>query len=258
MGDADGRFRSGPDGRRMENSLYIAVSYQSALQNQMDTIANNLANVTTPGFKNQQMLFAEYLSQAIHADDVSFVQDIGVARDYREGAFSKTSNPLDVAISGSGWLVVDTPNGFRYTRNGHMTMNAQNMLVTSAGDPVLDENDRPITLPPQAGHIVIAADGTVSADRQPVGRLKLVAFDNEQLLKPEGDSLYATSAPTLPASNARVVQGMVEESNTQPIVEITNMISALRQFQAAQQIIEQEHQSQLQAINTLTDPTTTA
>ncbi len=242
----------------MDNSLYIAVSYQSALQNQMDLIANNLANVTTPGFKNQQVLFSEYLEQAIAQDDVSFVQDIGVARDYREGAFAKTSDPLDVAISGQGWMVVDTPNGFRYTRNGHMTMNAQNMLVTSQGNPILDENDRPIALPPGASQIVIAADGTVSADRQQVGRLKLVAFDNEQLLKPEGDSLYTTTAPTLPASKARVVQGMIEELNTQPIVEITSMISALRQFQAAQQIIDQEHQSQLQAINTLTNPDTTA
>ncbi len=242
----------------MENSLYIAVSYQSALQNQMDTIANNLANVTTPGFKNQQVLFSEYLQQAIAKDDVSFVQDIGVSRDFREGAFSKTSNPLDVAISGTGWLEVDTPNGMRYTRNGHMTMNAQNMLVTTQGNPILDENDRPITLPPNASQIVIASDGTVSADRQQVGRLKLVSFDNPQLLKPQGDSLYATDAPPLPASSARVVQGMIEESNTQPIVEITNMIASLRQFQAAQQIIDQEHQSQLQAINVLTAPTTTA
>jgi flagellar basal-body rod protein FlgF len=240
----------------MENTLYIAVSYQSALQNQMDTIANNLANVSTPGFKNEQILFSEYLSQAIAADDVSFVQDIGVARDLREGAFTKTSNPLDVAVSGSGWLVVDTPNGLRYTRNGHMAMSPQGRLVTTAGNPILDENDRPITLPPGASSIIIGADGTVSADRQTVGRLKLVKFDNEQLLRAEGDSLYTTDAPAAPASGARIVQGMVEESNTKPIVEITNMISALREFQAAQQIIEQEHQLQLQAINTLTTTTT--
>ncbi len=238
----------------MENSLYIAVSYQSALQNQMDTIANNLANVSTPGFKNEQILFQEYLAQAVAADDVSFVQDIGVARDFREGAFSKTSNPLDVAVSGRGWLEVDTPNGMRYTRNGHMAMSAEGRLVTTAGNPVLDENDRPITVPPGSDSITISADGTVSADRQAVGRLKLVQFDNEQLLRAEGDSLYRTDAPPAPASGARVVQGMIEESNTRPIVEITNMISALREFQAAQQIIEQEHESQLHAINTLTAP----
>lgn len=236
----------------MENTLYVALSYQSAMQRQLDVIANNIANVSTPGFKGEQMMFVEYLEDAVGKDDVSFVQDIAVVRDYREGAFSRTGNPLDIAISGKGWFEIDTPNGMRYTRNGHLEIDSKSTLTTSSGYPVLDDRDRPITLPRTGGPIVIARDGSVSVGDQKVGRLKLVSFDNEQLLRKDAESLYSTDAPTLPAPKASVVQGMIEESNVKPIVEITNMIGAMHQFQSAQQMIEEEHKRQLTAIDTLT------
>jgi len=236
----------------MENTLYIALSYQTVMQRQMEVIANNVANASTPGFKGEQMLFVEYLADTVGKDDISFVQDIAVVRDYREGAFSKTSNPLDVAISGKGWLQVDTPAGMRYTRNGHLQIDAKNTLTTVSGHPVLAENNRPITVPPGGGRIVITPDGTVSSGDGQLGRLKLVSFQNEQELRKDAESLYLTDAPALPASQAKVMQGMVEDSNVKPIVEITNMINALREFQSAQQMIEEEHKRQLQAIDTLT------
>ena len=239
----------------MENTLYIALSYQTVMQRQMDVIANNIANVSTPGFKGEQMMFVEYLNDAVGKDDVSFVQDIAVVRDFREGNFSRTANPLDVAISGKGWLEVDTPNGMRYTRNGHLQIDAKNTLTTASGHPVLGENGRPINMPPNGGNIVIAPDGTISVDNQRVDRLKLVNFDNEQLLRKDSESLYSTDAPTLPAPQAKVAQGMIEESNVKPIVEITNMIGAMREFQSAQQMIEEEHKRQLTAIDTLTKTT---
>ena len=240
---------------RMENTLYIALSYQTVMQRQMDVIANNIANVSTPGFKGEQMMFVEYLNDAVGKDDVSFVQDIAVVRDFREGSFSRTANPLDVAISGKGWLEVDTPNGMRYTRNGHLQIDAKNTLTTASGHPVLGENGRPINMPANGGNIVIAPDGTISVDNQRVDRLKLVNFDNEQLLRKDSESLYSTDAPTLPAPQAKVAQGMIEESNVKPIVEITNMIGAMREFQSAQQMIEEEHKRQLTAIDTLTKTT---
>jgi flagellar basal-body rod protein FlgF len=236
----------------MENTLYIALSYQTVTQRKLDVIANNIANVSTAGFKGEQMMFVEYLADALAKDSVSFVQDIAVVRDFREGAFAKTNNPLDVAISGRGWLQIDTPTGMRYSRNGHMKIDAQNRLTTAAGHPVLGENSRPITLPAAGGDIVIAPDGAISVDEVKVGRLKLVSFENEQYLRKEADSLYTTDAPTLPAPDARVVQGMIEESNVKAIVEITNMIGALREYQTAQQVVEEEHKRQLSAIDMLT------
>jgi flagellar basal-body rod protein FlgF len=236
----------------MENTLYIALSYQTVMQRKMDVIANNIANVSTAGFKGEQMMFVEYLTDVIGKDDISFVQDIAVVRDFREGAFVQTGNPLDVAISGPGWLQIDTPTGMRYSRNGHLKIDSKSQLTTAAGHPVLGENSRPITMPAQSGHMVIAPDGSISVDEVKVGRLKLVSFTNEQFLRKEADSLYTTDAPANPAPNARVVQGMIEESNVKPVIEITNMIGAMREFQSAQQVIEEEHKRQLAAIDALT------
>jgi flagellar basal-body rod protein FlgF len=239
----------------MENTLYIALSYQTVMQRQMDVIANNIANASTAGFKGEQMMFVEYLADTVGKNDVSFVQDIAVLRDYREGAFTKTDNPLDVAISGKGWLVVDTPGGMRYSRNGNLQIDSKNTLTTATGHPVLGDNSRPITMPTTWRNLVISPDGTISADNQQVGRLKVVSFENEQLLRKDSESLYVTDAPALPAPKARVVQGMIEGSNVKPIVEMTNMMTALREFQSAQQMIEEEHKRQLSAIDTLTKST---
>ena len=239
----------------MFTSINIAASGLTAQRLRQDVIANNIANVSTPGFKGEQMMFVEYLQDAIGKDDVSFVQDIAVVRDYREGAFTRTDNPLDIAISGKGWLQVDTPNGMRYTRNGHIEIDSTGTLTTSAGHPFLDDKNRPIKLPPTGGPILIAKDGSLSVGGQPVARLKLVSFDNEQDLRKDAESLYSTDAPTLPAPKAAVVQGMIEESNVKPIVEITSMISAMREFQSAQQVIEEEHKRQLDAVGTLTQTT---
>ena len=239
----------------MENTLYIALSYQTVMQRQMDVIANNIANASTPGFKGEQMMFVEYLADAVGKDDVSFVQDIAVVRDFREGAFSRTGNPLDVAISGKGWFEIDTPSGMRYTRNGHLQIDSKGTITTSGGHAVLDDRGRPITMPATGGEISIDKDGTISVGDQRVGRLKIVSFANEQQLRKDSESLYSTDAPALPAAKATVVQGMIEESNIKPIVEVTNMIGALREFQSAQQMIEEEHKRQLTAIDTLTKST---
>jgi flagellar basal-body rod protein FlgF len=236
----------------MENTLYIALSYQTVMQRKMDVIANNIANVSTAGFKGEQMMFVEYLADVVGKDDISFVQDIAVVRDFREGAFTQTGDPLDVAISGPGWLQIDTPAGMRFSRNGHLKIDSKNQLTTAAGHPVLGDNSRPITMPAGSGHVFIAPDGSISVDEVKVGRLKLVSFANEQYLRKEADSLYTTDAPALPAPDARVVQGMIEGSNVKPIIEITNMIGAMREFQAAQQVIEEEHKRQLAAIDALT------
>jgi flagellar basal-body rod protein FlgF len=143
----------------------------------------------------------------------------------------------------------------RYTRNGHLQIDAKGTITTSGGYPVLGENGRPITMPETGGEISIAKDGTISVGDQRVGRLKIVSVANEQELRKDAESLYKTDAPVLPAAKATVLQGMIEESNIKPIVEITNMIGAMRQFQSAQQMIEEEHKRQLTAIDTLTKST---
>ena len=130
----------------MENTLLIGLSRQTVLERQLDVVANNIANVNTAGFKADQSLFEEYLTSGAHEDNfkpgdrrVSYVQDRGTYRDFAQGAPEQTKNPLDVAITGDAFLVVQTAGGERYTRDGGLQLNNTGQLVTAAGNAVLDE-----------------------------------------------------------------------------------------------------------------------
>lgn len=217
----------------MENALLVGLSAQIALRRNMDIIANNLANVSTTGFKREAPMFEELLA-AVDADsgsmrEISFVRDWGVMRDMTSGPLLQTGSALDVAVEGGGFLVVRTAQGERYTRDGHMKLDAQGQIVTSNGDPVVSEGG-PITVPPGSGEIKIAQDGTVSTSAGVIGRFRVVALPTGALHK-EGKNLYSADVPPEPATNTRILQGMVERSNVEPVVEMTQMIEVLRTYQ---------------------------
>ena len=149
----------------MQNALLVGLSRQIALARELDVVANNIANLNTTGYKADGSLFEEYLVPAARADQtgsrVSFVRDRGTWHDMSQGAIEHTGNPLDVAIDGNGFLVVQTPRGERYTRNGALQINATGQLVTSDGDPVLGDGG-PIALQPTDRQVSISHDGTIS------------------------------------------------------------------------------------------------
>lgn len=236
----------------MENTLYIALSRQMVMRQQLDIIANNIANASTSGYKGEQLLFVEYLARTPGGEKISFVQDIGVVRDFSEGNFVRTGNALDAAIHGDGWFVVETPHGEFYTRNGNFALNQNGELVTSAGHPVLSDQGQPIEIGRGETGVEISADGTVSTSAGIKGRLNIVTFEEGQVLNKASGSLYFTDAPPDVALGAVVAQGMIEGSNVQPIVEVTNMISALRSYQSAQEVIKTENGRLMEAIRTLT------
>ena len=124
----------------MENTLLVGLSRQTLLERQLDVVANNIANVNTTGYKADSSLFEEFLTSGAHEDNfvgadrrVSYVQDRATYRDFAQGAADQTKNPLDLAIDGSGFLVVQTPAGERYTRDGGLQLNNQGQLVTLSG-----------------------------------------------------------------------------------------------------------------------------
>ena len=239
----------------MENTLYIALSRQMVIKRQLGLIANNMANGLTPGYKGERMMFVEHLTKpegGNRFDRMSFVRDLAVARDFQEGSFSDTSNELDFAIHGPGWFVIETNDGNRYTRNGHFRLDAEGQLVTTAGHRVLDVDGRPISFDPETNGIKVRADGSLLVDDEEQGRLQIAAFPNEQLLRKVSGNLYRTDAIPAPAENASVLQGKIEKSNVQPIIEMTKMINALRSYQGAQKIIENEHERLRSAIDKLT------
>ena len=232
----------------MENAGYIALSRQMSLSREMDVIANNLANVTTPAFKGQTVRFQEYLDRAKDGTKLSYVEDAAMPRDWSEGPLTSTGNPLDVAIHGDGFFVVNTPNGTRYTRKGHFEMDANRQLVSADGAAIQGDSG-PISVPQDALDITVAEDGTVSV-KQPgtpqtttIGKVRVVNFADPQTLQEEAAGLYkaAPQVTPTPVANAHLVQGALEQSNVQPIVELTHMMSVSRNYEAAQQLVQSEH-----------------
>ncbi|MEP0708630.1 flagellar basal-body rod protein FlgF [Parvibaculum sp.] len=242
----------------MENALLIGLSRQMVMTRDMATIANNLANMNTTAYKSEAMLFEQYLmpdaSEQSIDKQITFVQDVGQHRDMRDGALQTTGNPFDVAIAGEGFFRVETENGVLYTRNGNFSLNAEGQLVTSAGNPVLTDAGAAITFANDETGIAIARDGTISSDQGQRGKLAIVTFDNPQAMQTVGNSLLDTEQPELPAENTRLVQGALEGSNVQPIVEMTNMIDVMRSYASAQKLIDQADQMRRQAIQELGTP----
>lgn len=241
----------------MDNTLLVGLSHQLASFRSMDVIANNLANVSTPAFKRESVQFQEYIQElpAVEGEEagphrISFVQDRGVVRDLGEGKFETTNAPFDLAINGSGYFVVTTPNGDRYTRNGHFMLDADGRLVTEDGNAVQGDGGE-INIQPDSGEISIAEDGTVSGKQGQIGKIRLVAFNNERQMKKEGSSLYSTQEAPLAATSVKITQGMIETSNVQPVIEISHMIEVMRAYQATANLSQSQEDLMRQAIDKL-------
>jgi flagellar basal-body rod protein FlgF len=243
----------------MDNSLLVSLSQQLAAFRSMDVIANNLANVSTPGFKRETAQFEEYVEQVPPAEGqtgtqaVSFVKDAGILRDLSQGELTHTGAPLDAGINGNGYFVVQTPAGMRYTRDGHFSLDQNGQLVNSDGYPVQGDGGA-ITITPDDGNINIGPDGTISSilngNSNQIGKLQVVDFANDAALTKQGSNLYSTTQATTPAT-AKVQQGMLESSNVQPVIEITHMIDVTRAYQMTATLSSSQEDLMRQAISQL-------
>jgi flagellar basal-body rod protein FlgF len=237
----------------MENPIYIGVSRQVVLRRQMDLVANNIANMNTPGYRAQNMVFGEYVTDPRgNPDPVSMVYDVGQFQVTRQGPVKVTGNPLDVALNGPGYFGVQTPEGMRYTRAGNFERNVAGELVTPEGYPVASAGGGNIIIPREAGNVKISDSGFISTNEGQIGQLMVVEFENEQSLDPVGNNVYATEEQGTPAVNTTVTQGAREGSNVQSVLEITRMIEVLRDYQAVHRSVQSEHERQRSAIQTLT------
>lgn len=221
------------------------------MHRQMSIIASNMANVSTPAYKGERMLFTEHLSVSKGGKSITLPRNGGIHRDFRIGTIQETFNSLDLAIQGDGFFEVETPQGTRYTRNGHFQIDGKGQLVTGEGHPVLNNRSRPITFAEDSKNIVISKDGTVSDSNGVVGQLNIVGFENIQDLKRAGSSLYMTNMDAKRIQEPEVLQGKLEQSNVKPILEMTRMIELLRTYQAAQKMIQREDERQREAIRKL-------
>lgn len=240
----------------MDNTQLVGLSRQAVLRRQIDVIANNLANVNTAGYRAEHIRFAEHimpgatmvgLSGADAA--LSFVRDAGALNDMTPGPVRHTGNPLDLAIDGRGWFVIETPDGTRYSRNGAFRLDAAGNLVTAEGHFVQGDGGN-ISFSPAERDIAIAADGTISSSEGTKGRLRIVRFENDDTLQREGESMFIGEQP-LPVETPSIVQGALEQSNVQAVREIADMIRVTRAYTNLSRLFSDNNELQTDAINRL-------
>ncbi|PYE84372.1 flagellar basal-body rod protein FlgF [Pseudoroseicyclus aestuarii] len=244
----------------MDNSTYVSVSLARALQRELDVTANNVANASTAGFKGERVAFDSFVVRGeARQAPVSYVIDRGSYIDARPGSLSQTGNPLDLAVQGSGWLAYRTPDGqTAYGRNGQLTLDAQGGLVTAAGAPVLDRGGAPIAIPPDAaGSVSIAADGTISAQGfGPIAQIGLFDLPDLQSYSRIGGGLLLppedAQAP-LPDMQSSIVQGAIETSNVEPVLEMTRMLAIQKAYDRATTLIQAEDDRQRSMLQRLGD-----
>lgn len=237
----------------MQSSYYVSLSSQVALDKRMSTIAANVANANTIGFRASGVSFEAMLSNAGPASTAyasagkDFISTV-------QGEMVKTDNPLDVAVQGEGWFGIRTPSGVAYTRDGRMKMLETGELQTLQGFPVLDAGNSPIVLDPAAGPPMIFRDGMINqADRQ-VGALGLFAIDRDVKLTRAENSSVIPSSPARAILNFAVngvAQGFLEGANVNPITELTKLIATSRSFENVNAMYDTLDAAQKNAIRTL-------
>ena len=251
----------------MENALLVGLSRQMALTHELDVVANNIANIDTTGYKSDNAMFEQFLSprasdQSFSGPNrrVSFVEDRASWIDMSEGAIQHTGNPLDVAIDGKGYLVVQTANGQqRYTRNGALSINGAGQLVTSDGDQVVGDSG-PITFQSTDHDVVISPTGIITVREGNAtgdsarGNLQLVNFAQPQLLQKDGGSKFmapagVTSEPA--PANTYVVQGAIEKSNVNGVAEMARLIEITRSYTDIANILQEQNDQRRNALSQL-------
>lgn len=241
----------------MDLANSISTSRLTVAQRAIDVIASNLANADTPGFRAERVLFTDWLNREPGTatppggNPIAYVQDRATWRDQAAGAISQTGNPFDLALAGDGYFTVNTPAGPRLTRNGRFGLMPDGTLGDMAGHPVLDTAGQPIQLSPADTTVTIAGDGTVSGQNGQLGKIGVVRPNDPMRLTAEGGTLFRADTPTSAVISPGVVQGAVEGSNVQPVLEMTRMMDGLRQFQIVTQLVQAEDDRQQSAIDKL-------
>lgn len=267
----------------MSKGIYTAVSGAIAQSQKLDTIANNLANVNTPGFKRDQQVFSEYLTAVekepatntvprisasiesfydMQGNDKSYVDTAGTYTDFTQGSLKVTGNKLDVALEGDGLFEVATSEGIRYTRAGSFSIDSEGRLVTKQGFPVLKDGGvgapaagREIRVGggDASGSISIGSGGEIFEGQNNLGKLSVMKFGNKDSLRKVGHNMYSLKenmdAQMTAAADTKVNQGMIEGSNVNIVREMTEMIQATRVFESTQKAIQAYDSMNGKAVN---------
>ena len=239
----------------------IAASRSIAQQRALDVIAGNIANANTPGYQAERVQFSDWISRQTGTASppggrsIAYTQDRATWREQQAGTLTHTANPLDLATAGDGYFTVSTPRGPRLTRDGRFGLMPNGTLADSNGNAVLDTAGQPILFAPSDSRITVAGDGTVSSENGQIGKIGVVRPQDPLRMTAEGGTLIRADGPTAPVTAPAIVQGSIEDSNVQPVLEMTRMMDGLRQFQALAQFMQAEDDRQQAVIDKLLPPT---
>lgn len=223
----------------MDSAGYVALSRQSGLMREMQVVANNIANISTSGFRREGMVFSEHVARLDSEPSLSMAYGNARIVDLSQAGLTPTGGSFDFGIQGEGFFLVETPQGNRLTRAGSFTPSAEGELVTPDGFRLLDAGGAPVFIPPGAGQVGVATDGTMSADGVPIAQIGLWRPADPLALQHQSGTLF--DGGTLePVEAGTIKQGFLEESNVQPVVEISRMIEVQRAYELGQKFMDAE------------------
>jgi len=229
----------------LDNTLYLMASRMNSLGDNLQVIAANLANASTPGFKRTVGRFQAVLQSITPSAQLQPTMPLlywpelsAFCQDFSQGPISMTGRPLDLAVRGSAFFVVDTPEGQLYTRKGRIYLNEAGELTDGGGNRFASEGGT-LRIPNDAVQIVIDKNGSVVADGRVLGQLRLVDIADTSALVAQGEGLYAYHAPTpAKAVDSEVIQGAVEESNVKAVHEMVAMMELMQAYDASARVVK--------------------
>ena len=237
----------------MQSGLYVALSSQVSLEKRMNTIADNLANMNTVGFRATQMKFDDVMTK-VEGARVDYVSTGEEYLSNETGAMVQTKNPMDFAIKGDAWFSIDTNQGAALTKDGRFSMLQSGDVVTLEGNPVLDAGGAPIQLNAADGPPTASKDGILYQNNRPVAQLGLFEANIGPNFRRVGNTAVIPTEnpqPVVNRSDVGVMQGFVEEANVNPILQMTQMITVSRTFEHVTQLMRDGEASLSDAIKTL-------
>lgn len=236
----------------MDNTVYATLNRQSGLMREMQAVANNIANAATTGFRGEGVIFAEHLAD-LDGREPSLAMAEAEARhvNLAQAPLTETGGDYDFAIEGEGFFMLRTADGDRLTRAGSFSPNAEGTLANPDGHALLDDGGSPVAIPPGAGSVSLAADGTLSADGEPIARVGIFRPGDPAGLRHQGGTVFDAGEGVEPVEDATIVQGFLEGSNVDPVGEIARMIEVQRAYEAGQAFLDREDERIRAVISTI-------
>lgn len=224
----------------MDATAYTTLTRQSGLMQEMQAVANNIANLSTTGFRREGVIFTEHVRRLEDAPSLSMARASARHVDLRQGDLSQTGGSFDFAIRGEGFFLLDTPQGQRLTRAGSFTPDAEGTLRSPDGHALLDAGGAPIVVPPGAGQVSLAQDGTLTAGGLPLAQVGLWQPADPLSLRHGAGTVFDPGGAVEPADGGTLLQGFLEGANVSPVSEIARMIAVQRAYELGQRFLDAE------------------